>query len=84
VEHFAAFEDDALNGRLQRQKRAEQDLVQRIATRISQVDAEGGWLRSDPLYQRLALALSKVREDLQLTQDEVSRRSGAPNVHENA
>ena len=77
MERFSAFEDVALTRRIERLERAEHDLQQRTTARISQVDAEGRWLRSDPRYRYLSSALKKVREDLRETKDALSRRNTA-------
>jgi hypothetical protein len=75
MERFSAFEDTALVHRVERLERAEHDLQQRTMRRVSQVHAEGRWLRSDPQYQHLSSALKGVRHDLGDTEDEVLRRS---------
>jgi uncharacterized membrane protein YfbV (UPF0208 family) len=75
MNRFSAFEDAALLHRIERLERAEQDLQQRTMARISQVEAEGRWLRSDPQYQRLSSVLKKVREDLRDTEKEILRRN---------
>ena len=77
MEQFSAFEDAALLGRIRRLERAEKDLQQRTMMRISQVEAEGRWLRSDPQYQNLSSILKKVREDLHDTEEEFLRRRTA-------
>jgi hypothetical protein len=41
---------------------AERDLAQRVEHRIAALD--GGWHMSDPLYQRLWGALTRVRREL--------------------
>jgi len=76
MKRFAAFEDAALLGRLQRLDRAETDLQKRVAARISQVEAEGRWLRSDPVFQQLSSALKRVRDDMCETEEELMRRGG--------
>lgn len=75
MNRFSAFEDAALLHRIERLERAEQDLQQRTMARVSQVEAEGRWLRSDPQYQRLSSVLKKVREDLRDTEKEILRRN---------
>lgn len=77
MEQFRAFEDPALEGRLKRSRRAEQDLQERVLTRISQVEADGRWLRSDPLYQRLSSILKKVQVDMREIEHELIRRGAA-------
>jgi hypothetical protein len=77
MEQFSAFEDAALLGRIKRLERAEKDLQQRTMMRISRVEAEGRWLRSDPQYQNLSSILKKVHEDLHDTEEEFLRRRTA-------
>ena len=77
MDRFSGFEDAQLEARLARSQRAEQDLQERVAKRISQVSIEGRWLRSDPLYQRLSSILSQVREDIKDAEQELFRRRGA-------
>ena len=74
MKRFAAFEDAALLGRLERLDRAERDLQQRLANRISQLEAQGRWARSDPLFQQLSSTLKKVRDDMRETEEELLRR----------
>jgi hypothetical protein len=80
VARFSGFEDAQLEGRLARSKRAEQDLQERVAKRISDVNIEGRWLRSDPLYQRLSSILSQVSEDIKDAEHELSRRGRHPSA----
>jgi hypothetical protein len=75
MKRFSAFEDTALLHRIRRLERAEQDLQQRTTARVSQIETEGHWLRSDPQYQRLSSVLKKVREDLRDTEKEILRRN---------
>lgn len=82
VKRFAGFEDAALLGRLERLDRAETDLQKRVAARISQVDAEGRWLRSDPLFQQLSSALKRVRLDMREAEQELLRRGSVSAVRE--
>jgi hypothetical protein len=77
MERFSAFEDAALLRRIERLERAEHDLQKRTMARMSQVEADGRWLRSDPQYQHLSSVLKKVREDLRDTEDEFLRRSAS-------
>lgn len=74
MKRFAGFEDAALLGRLERLDRAEADLQKRVAARISQVDAEGRWVRSDPVFQQLSSTLKRVRDDMRETEEELLRR----------
>ena len=71
LERFSAFEDAALLHRVERLERAEHDFQQRTMRRVSQVHAEGRWLRSDPQYQHLASLLKRVWHDLRDTEDEL-------------
>ena len=76
MKRFAAFEDAALLSRLERLDHAETDLQKRVAARISQVEAEGRWLRSDPVFQQLSSILKRVRGDMRETEEELMRRGG--------
>ena len=49
--------------------RAERDLRDRVAVRISALERAGRSHLSDPLYQRLWFALEGVREDLRSAQE---------------
>jgi hypothetical protein len=80
VERFAAFEDSALRARLERLRRAELDLQDRVQKRIVQAEAEGRWVPSDPMYQRLASILRQVRTDLRETEQEDLRRTTASDL----
>ncbi len=75
MKRFAAFDDAALRARVGRLRRAEVDLQQRIEARRAQAEAEGRWVPSDPMYQRLASVLRQVRNDLLDTDNEHSRRA---------
>lgn len=75
MERFAAFEDSALQARLKRLQRAEFDLKERLQTRGVQAEAEGRWVPSDPMYQRLSSVLRQVRSDLLDTEREHLRRT---------
>jgi hypothetical protein len=76
VKRFAGFEDSALLGRLTRLARTEVDLQERIENRIRQAGLEGRWVPSDPIYQRLAMALKHVRSELRdAEQEHVTRMS---------
>jgi hypothetical protein len=74
MRRFTAFADAALTGRLERLDRAESDLQQRIAKRVSQLEAEGRWIRSDPMFQQLSAVLKRVRDDMRETEQEILRR----------
>ena len=74
MKRFAGFEDVALLDRLERLERVETDLQKRVAARISQIDAEGRWLRSDPVFQQLSSTLKRVRDDMHETEEELLRR----------
>jgi hypothetical protein len=75
MKRFAAFEDSAVKVRLGRLRRAERDLQKRMEARKVQAEAEGRWVPSDPIYQRLASVLRGVRKDLDETGNEHSRRT---------
>jgi hypothetical protein len=75
MERFAAFEDSALQARVKRLQRAEFDLKERLQTRGVQAEAEGRWVPSDPMYQRLSSVLRQVRSDLLDTEREHLRRT---------
>ena len=79
MERFISFEDHALKARVERLKRAQQDLQQRITTRTSQVLIEQRWLRSDPLYQQLSSILRNVVNNLHEADQELLRRASASN-----
>ena len=74
MKRFEAFEDSALEARLERLRRSEVDLQDRVHTRIAQAEREGRWVPSDPLYQRLSSLLKQVRQHLEETQQEHERR----------
>ena len=78
MRRFAAFEDSALLGRLERLARAELDLQERIQNRVREAELDGRWVPSDPIYQRLASALKQVRSELQDTEQEHLRRTHGP------
>jgi len=64
VNKFTTIDDAPLRARIWRLELEEQDLCKRVAQRVSTVESEGGWLKSDPLYQRLSSVLAGVRESL--------------------
>ena len=70
MERFKAFDDAAVMARLTRLGRTEVDLQERIQSRIREAELEGRWVPSDPIYQRLALALKQVRSELRDTEQE--------------
>ena len=80
MERFKAFSDAAIIARLERLDRAETALQQTMAKRISQVEAEGRWLRSDPVFQQLSSALKRVRSDMCETEEELMRRGRVATV----
>jgi hypothetical protein len=41
---------------------------------MSQLDAEGRWVRSDPLFQQLSSALKRARAEMRETEEELLRR----------
>jgi len=77
MSRFARFEDSAIKGRLERLRRSEVDLQERVQTRMRQAEAEGRWVPSDPVYQRLSSALRQVRNELRETRAEHQRRAAA-------
>jgi hypothetical protein len=64
-----------LKARIERLRRDEQDLRERIAKRVSAVECEGGWLKSDPLYQSMSSVLASLRWDLGNTEKELWSRA---------
>jgi hypothetical protein len=74
MKRFAAFEDSALEARLERLRRSAVDLQDRVHARMAEAEREGRWVPSDSLYQRLSSLLKQVREHLQQTQQEHERR----------
>lgn len=70
MKRFGAFDDAAVMARLTRLARTEVDLQKRIESRIREAELEGRWVPSDPIYQRLALALKQVRSELRATEQE--------------
>ena len=81
MNRFTTFEDAPLRARIGRLKREERDLQERVVKRISGVESEGGWLRSDPLYQRLSSVHAGVRAALRKAEEELLRRASAPSLH---
>jgi hypothetical protein len=77
MNRFAGFEDSAVKGRLERLRRSEVELEERVRERMRQAEAEGRWVPTDPLYQRLSSALRQVRSELRATETEHQRRSPA-------
>jgi hypothetical protein len=84
MKRFAAYEDLALQARLARLRRAEVDLEERVQARIDQAEAEGRWVPSDPLYQRLLSILRQVRRDVRDTEQEHLRRAAGPTSEKRA
>ena len=74
VKRLERYEDAALFDRLERLDRAEVDLQKRVAARMSQLDAEDRWVRSDPLFQQLSSVLKRIREDMRETEEELLLR----------
>ena len=70
MKRFKAFDDAAVMARLTRLARTEVDLQERINSCIREAEMAGRWVPSDPIYQRLALALKQVRSELQDTEQE--------------
>lgn len=56
--HFAPIAE------LERLQRSERNLNERVESRAAEVERAGGWLPSDPVYQRLASILDDVRSEL--------------------
>ena len=75
---FAALENAALEARLTRLKQVEANLEERIRRRTEQAEAQGRWVPSDPICQRLRSVLSQVRKDLAEIEQEHQRRMAAP------
>jgi hypothetical protein len=76
VNRFTTVELSHLNSRIASLKRAEQDLSTRVANRMAEVENEGRWLESDPMYQSLSSALGSVRRDLRDAEHELLREAG--------
>jgi hypothetical protein len=75
MKRFAAFDDSALLARSRRLALTEVDLQNRVQHRIQEAEAEGRWVPSDPMYQRLASTLRQVRSELTETEQEHLRRT---------
>ena len=71
---LAAFENSALQARVERLRRSERDLHERIQMRIAQAESEDRWVPSDPIYQRLSFVLRHVRTEISDTEGEIVRR----------
>jgi len=71
---FVAFDDRALGLRVQRLKRGEVELQERIQTHVAQAQRAGHYVAADPAYQRLTAILRNVRQELDLTAQEQLRR----------
>lgn len=67
-----------LNARIERLKREEQDLRERVGNRASTLESEGRWVKSDPLHQSLFFALAGVRRDLWIAEKQLLRRGSTP------
>ncbi len=80
MERFAAFENATLQSRMQRLLRAERDLETRIQFRMAEIEADGRWVPSDPIYQRLAAVLRQVRGELRDIGREYMERSTSSSV----
>lgn len=74
---FTTIDDVALTARIERLKRETQDLRERVAKRVSAVEREGRWLKSDPLYQSLWFVLAGVQCNLRSAECELLRRASA-------
>jgi hypothetical protein len=75
MDRFVAFEHAAVKARMKRLRQAQVDLQRRLDARKVQAEAEGRWVPSDPMYQRLASVLRQVRNDLRETGNEHARRT---------
>lgn len=84
MSRFVAFEDRALNRRLQRLSRSEIELEKRIKTHAAEAKRAGHYVPADPAYQRLAAILRTVRRELDDTAQEQLRREGGTNPHPRA
>ena len=63
--NIVSMRDEApLRSRLERLKRTEKDLVERLARHRSALERQDRWHESDPLHQRLYFALDAIRKDL--------------------
>jgi hypothetical protein len=76
TEHLRATVDGELEGLIGRLKRAEQDLMERLANRHAALGEADGPV-TDPLYQRLFFILEGLREQRAAAERELSRRAGA-------
>lgn len=81
---FTTIDDVALTARIERLKQEEQDLRERVANRVSAVEREGRWLKSDPLYQSLSSVLAGVQWNLRSAEHELLRRARAPSLDHTA
>ena len=71
---LATLENAALQARVERLRRSEIDLHERIQMRIVQAESEDRWVPSDPIYQRLSFVLRQVRTEIDATEGEIVRR----------
>src|SRR5688572_588973 len=69
------FQNVALQARIERLKFEEQDLARRVVKRMTALEAENRWHKSDPLYQRLSSVLEGIRDDLRSAHKELARRA---------
>lgn len=79
---FLTIENTQLKTRIERLKREEQDLLDRVTRRVLAVAREDRWLKSDPLYQSLSSVLANVRLDLKNAEKALlSALAEAPEKH---
>jgi hypothetical protein len=80
ADRFVELDDNAAQTRVARLRREVVDLQKRVQDRSARARAEGRWIPSDPIYQRLASALERVRRELQQLEQGGSSSSseGAP------
>ena len=74
MSRFVGFEDRALDRRLQRLRRSELDLRERIRTQAAEAERSGRYAAADPAYRRLAVILRTLRWELHETAREQVRR----------
>lgn len=67
-----------LENRIAYLKRVERDLVERRTKQIKTVEAAGHWVKSNPLYQRLSSALSRVQGEMAHEQNSLDGRKRSP------
>ncbi len=76
TERLKANDDTELRMLIRRLKRAEHDVLERLAKRRAALDGAGGPV-SDPLYQRLSFIHDGLSDQRVGAESELSRRPGA-------